>query len=74
MVETSNINVVVINKSECIYKNTLKNEGNDLNSLISNLKSMQQKVNQVLTKLVQVEQSSNQGELNKFAVIFYLSL
>ncbi|XP_032454913.1 uncharacterized protein LOC100114728 isoform X2 [Nasonia vitripennis] len=62
MVENLDINVKVTNKSECIFKNTLKNEGNNLNSLISNLKSMQQKVNEVLTDLVQVEQSLNQGK------------
>lgn len=61
MVEASDVNVQINNKSVCIYKNTLKNEGNDLNSLISNLKSMQQRVNEILTKLVQADQSSNQG-------------
>ena len=63
MVKNADIKVEIRKSNQRIYENTLKNEGNDLNSLISNLKSMQQQVNEILTKLVQAEQSSNQGGL-----------
>jgi hypothetical protein len=57
----SNVNVQISNKSDCIYKKIFKNKGNDLNSLMLNLKSIQQKINEILTTLVQVEQGSNEG-------------
>lgn len=75
MVQTSNINVEVMKKSKCIFKDTSRIEANDFNSLISNLKSMQQKVNEFLTGLVQVEQTSNQSEsiLYLYTYIFFVA-
>lgn len=68
MVETSDINVKVNNKSECVYKDVLKNEGNNLPSLITNLKLVQQRVNEILTKLVQAEQNDTSNE-GRFTIL-----
>lgn len=68
MVETAEISVQIHKKSQCIYNNTVKNERNNLISLISNLKSVRQKINDVLTSLVQDDQSTNQG--NDFLNLF----
>ncbi|XP_014226528.1 phosphopantothenoylcysteine decarboxylase subunit SIS2 isoform X2 [Trichogramma pretiosum] len=58
MVKKAEMNVEINSKSENVYKNSY--QVNDLSSLISNLKSLQKDVNDVLTKIVNETGSNNQ--------------
>lgn len=62
MVETADINVQINKSDKSVLESSVKIEKNSLSSLISNLKTIQKKVNDVLTELVQNDQSSSQGK------------
>ena len=54
--------VEITKETNCIYTKSLNNPNNDLNALISNLKILQENVNEKLSELVEIERNNGSAE------------